>query len=302
MPNKDKSTVKPPFVQLDMFSTFDQNPIDNRPLPEIIASDHEFSLAYHDVDGVRYYAVQDWVKGVAQLADYKAAGNFWRAMKRRLTTDQVNQISTRCTHLPYRATDGKSYKIEHADAETLYGITQRMGVNTGLRDVILSYLSTAGVTLDEWRIDPNKGIAQLTDYASRKDYSRLITEGFTHSEAVQWIDNRDKQKHQRPTITDEWKVRGAAGRDYADLTNTVTSEAIGKSATQLKRELQVTNVRDHLSAAENAAIAGVELFSSMLHTSRDSNGVHQLIDDIEDGGTMIDRQAIERAFSKRRPS
>lgn len=296
--NDDTSYLVP--KQLEMFADFFPDKLfltDNRPLPEIIADENNFDLAFQDVNDDRLYAVQDWIKGVARLADNKAAGNFWRAMKRR-----VSQLSTWCTQLPYTASNGKTYQTDHASAETLYAITQRMDVNTGLRDVVLAYLAKSGVTLDEWRIEPDKGVAQLTDYASRKEYAQLVAEGFTHSEAIQWIDNRDKQKQQRPTITDEWKVRGAVGRDYADLTNTVTSEAVGKSATQLKRELQVKNVRDHLSAAENAAIAGVELFSSMLHNSRDSQGVVQLTDDIQDGGTMIDKGAILKAFSKRRPS
>src|SRR5579859_7326198 len=99
---------------------FPHNPADNRPLPEIIAELAGFPLAYHDLEGVRYYAVQDWVKGVSQKNDYR---RLWADMKRaskRLGLHLYDSI----VQLPYRAKDGKNYKMDHADAQTLYQIAQ----------------------------------------------------------------------------------------------------------------------------------------------------------------------------------
>jgi hypothetical protein len=122
----------------------------------------------------------------------------------------------------------------------------------------------------------------------------------SHEETLKWIDVRAKQKRGNLAIKDTWAERGAVGRDYPNLSNAVMLEATGKTATDMKRELQVTNPRDYLSAAENAAVAGVELFAGLLHNGRDSRGYEQLRDDIADGAGMIDRAAIEAAFSKRR--
>lgn len=44
---------------------FPYDPEDKRPLPEIIAANYGFALAYHELEGKRYYAVQDWIAGVA---------------------------------------------------------------------------------------------------------------------------------------------------------------------------------------------------------------------------------------------
>ena len=87
-------------------SIFGSDAHDARPLPEIIASGgsgwQAFDLQYHDVDGSRYYAVQDWIAGVALTADTTQAAEFWRSMKNRL---KKADIETRawCTPLKYLA-------------------------------------------------------------------------------------------------------------------------------------------------------------------------------------------------------
>src|SRR5688572_13731372 len=103
------------------------NPNDKRPLPEIIAGHYGFPLAYHDVESVRYYAVQDWIRGVARPADARL---YWSVMQKRFKKSGV-EMYTWCIHLPYKATDGKKYKVDYAAAHGLYMITQRMDANTG---------------------------------------------------------------------------------------------------------------------------------------------------------------------------
>jgi len=136
--------------------SFPANPRDKRPLPEIIASNYGFPLAYHDIDGARYYAVQDWIRGVAQVSD---PAKFWHDIKRPLKKAGI-ETSALCRSLPNRAGDGKMYKRDHADAETLYRITQRMDVQTGLRDDVLKFLAKSGVVIDEIRIDPDRPLTR----------------------------------------------------------------------------------------------------------------------------------------------
>src|SRR5215469_17324269 len=83
---------------------------DKRPLPEIVADGKPdpdgwpaFPLAYKDVDGKRYYAIQDWIRGVAQPSD---ASKFWDNMKRRLVKSGIELSSWR-RKLPYLAPNGK---------------------------------------------------------------------------------------------------------------------------------------------------------------------------------------------------
>ena len=128
--------------QLSLFDPTDY--IDNRPAPEIIAARHGFALAFHeDADELpdrRWYAVQDWIKGIAQTDNPRA---FWSEMKKRLKKGGI-ELSTSCLQFPYRAANGKTYKIDHAQADTLYQIVQRMDANTPLRDEPLPF--------DEWEV------------------------------------------------------------------------------------------------------------------------------------------------------
>src|SRR5262249_983585 len=114
---------------------------DERPAPEIVAKLYGFPLAYHDTPDGRFYAVQDWIKGVADPVNLR---DFWYALKKRLKRAGFD-MSFLCRQLGYRSKDGKTYKIDHANAEGLYLITQRMDASTGIRDEVLKYLAKAGV-------------------------------------------------------------------------------------------------------------------------------------------------------------
>jgi len=127
-----------PSADSRQLSIFGSDAHDARPLPEIIASGgsgwFEFPLQYHDVDGSRYYAVQDWIAGVAQPVGHP--GDYWKDLLMRATKAGI-ELSASCVKLKYRASDGKNYKVDFEDAETLYTITRRMGRGTGIRCLIL---------------------------------------------------------------------------------------------------------------------------------------------------------------------
>lgn len=113
---------------------------------------------------------------------------------------------------------------------------------------------------------------------------------------------RQLQQETHHQLTSEWSQRRVKGREYGRLTNETTEAATGKTASQLKRELEVTDSpRKYLSAAQNAAIQIVESLSIVFHTSRNSQGIEELSEDIQDTRPIIDaaRPAIERAFSKK---
>jgi hypothetical protein len=114
--------------------------------------------------------VQDWIRGVAQTENPR---NFWNMLKRRLVKAGV-EMSSWCVQLPYRARDRKTYHIDHTDAEGLYRITQRMDVNTGLRDRILNYLAASGAYVDGQRIDAIRPPQAAIDEPVTDDPEKLI--------------------------------------------------------------------------------------------------------------------------------
>src|SRR5689334_10114593 len=105
------------------FPVYDPN--DKRPLPEIIAEFYGFPLAYvDDTDGKRYYAVQDWIKGVGQVTDVRQV---WHNLKMRNP-----YVKDYCRKAPYKASNGKIYAIDHSPTSGIIEITQRMGRKIGI--------------------------------------------------------------------------------------------------------------------------------------------------------------------------
>src|SRR5579872_6262929 len=94
-------------------------------------------------------------------------------LKRRLVKAEI-ELSSWCVQLPYRASNGKRYDIDHTDAEGLYRITQRMDVNTGLRDRILNYLAKSGAFVDGQRIDAIQAQQEALDEPVANDPDKAI--------------------------------------------------------------------------------------------------------------------------------
>lgn len=251
------------------FSSFDD---DKRPLPLIIADGNpdldkgwpSFPLAYRDVDGVRYYAVQDWIRGIADAAEPR---KFWDSMKRRLAKANI-ELSSGCRQLPYRANNGKSYTVDYANATTLYRITERMDVNTKLRNRVLDYLAASGVVLDEQRIDtieareanavepPEASIDEdmlnfEAEFEALVGKYRVIYRGLGKSE--NWISTRVRSAMQRRKFTEAFQK---ALRDnptqfqFAEITDDMRRGLWKRTTKQLRTEMNLpnrTNLRDHMT-------------------------------------------------------
>jgi hypothetical protein len=281
---------------------------DDRPLPERIAAHYGFPLAQKDHDdGKRYYAVQDWILGIAQTAN---AHSLWARLKKRArkmaeeaSEGQLVPWWNQLVQLPYRASNGKTYQMDFADAETLYRITQRMDANTGRRNEILAYLAKSGVVIDEMIRDPRVAQEMAIIAEHQKEYRKLRAEGFTHDEALQWIRVRDYGIGKRKYITDIW-VNRQARNHIGTLTNKISQIVHGKTATMRKKEMGLSKhdtPRNYDAAADLLLTAITEMSAGALHEWRDSYGVDELAEDIDDVRPAINaaRPHYYTAFSKK---
>jgi hypothetical protein len=208
---------------------------DERKLPLIIADYCGFPLAYHEVEGELYFSVQDWIRGVAQTDEPR---KFWDAMKRRLKKAGY-QVSSWCRQLPYTAENGKKYKMDHATHSALYQITQRMDANTGLRDLILTYLADTGVEFDDMRLDPDKAL-------------EIAIEGYRRQgKSERWITARVTGKIKRAKFTAALKnavYEYLSTYHYAAATDDIYMGLWERTSAQLKTELNLpanANLRDN---------------------------------------------------------
>lgn len=267
------SNPLPQSGQLSLFNVDDYN--DHRPAPERVAAAHGFALAFHeDADGDidhRWYAVQDWIRGVSHSDD---PSKFWDAMKRRLKKAGV-ETSTWCRSLKYLATDGKTYKRDHAQAETLYAITQRMDANTPLRDAILRYLAKAGVRMDQYRRDPEKMVNDAIASFKKQGKDEL------------WIADRLGGIVERNEFTASLKrniIDLIPSFHYGQATNLVSRGLWHRDTKQLRQEIGIKpsqNLRDFQTRQALHYIGIAEATISDMLNERQSMNWQQAMEIIE---------------------
>jgi hypothetical protein len=248
---------------------------DKRPLPLIIADGNpdpdkgwpSFPLAYRDVDGVRYYAVQDWIRGVLQINDPKQASKHWFDVKRRLKKAGI-ESSVFLRTLKYRSQDGKNYDRDFTDDKGLYSITERLNVDSALEIRILDYAAAAGAEIDRQRIDtiearetkavepPETSIDEdmlsfEAEFEALVGKYRIIYRGLGKSE--NWISTRVRSAMQRRKFTEAFQK---ALRDnptqfqFAEITDDMRRGLWKRTTKQLRAEMNLpsrTNLRDHMT-------------------------------------------------------
>jgi hypothetical protein len=284
------------LTPLDGFPSID----DERPLPIVVAEKWNFDLAYIIKNGNYLYSIQDWIKGLTELQDVRT---IWADIKRRSSSPELLDS---IQQLPYNATNKRKYMMDFTTDKGLYLISQQLRV-TNKRPVlkaIKKYLAEAGVFVDEARRNPEAAADTFDELAAyKREYQKLIAEGFTPEEAEQWLNVRRKQKRGRLRITAIWSERGIKKpKDFADLTNHVHRVALGRTATRHKRELAIKDTpRNYISAADNATIQITEVTSGLLHEHRESFGKPELTEDIDDVRPIIDaaRPEIQKVFSQK---
>lgn len=129
--------------------------------------------------------------------------------------------------------------MDFASDETLYRITQRMDVNTGIRDKVLNWLAKSGAKLDDYRINPENAV---TDVIS--DYQQQGKDN-------QWIAERLKGIDARKTLTNAIKgaIEDMPVNMYKQTTETLYKGLWERTAAILRQDLNLLpkggNVRDH---------------------------------------------------------
>jgi len=227
-----KNTRKSSEVQLSFFDKVTDSKL---PLPDLIAQGSDdwqpFPLSYHDINNKRNYAIQDWISGIAQPVN---PSKYWNDMKRRALKANI-ELSARCGRLSYVAKNGRTYQVDHCDAETLYVITARMDTETGVRNEVIEYLAKAGVLVDEIRLDPGKAIQ-----IGKSVYQ-------AHGKDEVWIDRRTKTIVTRNDLTDTVKAIVSGTIDFATLTNVEYQGLFKRTAAQLRKQSGNKSARDGMT-------------------------------------------------------
>lgn len=209
---------------------------DPRPLPLIVADLWRFPLAHLEAENTVYYAVQDWIAGLASTSTRKAT---------RLWSDMQSQVemSDSIVHLPYVAADRKTYQVSYTTDKGLYAIATHLR-STQARaalNAIKQYLALAGAFADDVRRNPAVAIEAGHDLYRKR------------GKDDQWIEARTQGIVAREHFTAA--LQAALGnpqpRHYALASNGVYVGLWERTAAQLRQELDLTksaSLRDHQPA------------------------------------------------------
>jgi DNA-damage-inducible protein D len=243
MPRKHSSTLSPlhqtSFLEMPRSTAARLDP-EGASQSEIVnvSQEHSFSLQYCTLpDGREMYAVRDWIAGITKSDN---PVRFWNDLKKRMKKANV-QIYASCVQLPYLATDGKRYKMDYADGQTLYGITQHMGVDTGIRNQVLSHLAKTGAFIDAARLDPEGAELAINAQSRRK----AQYEGKDET----WILVREMGKVTRKQLT-AMILKVSPNVNLGIATNITYQNTLGANAAGLNAQLGQkpgSNPRDGMS-------------------------------------------------------
>ncbi len=216
---------------------------------------------FDDARGLWLFSVVDILQVLLQQPDFQAARNYWKVLKSRLSKEGSQSV-TNCNQLKMEAADGKKYKTDVADPETLLRLIQ--SVPSPKAEPIKLWLAKVGYERLQDMADPARSVDRAREYWQQ------------HGRSEKWIQQRMMGQETRNKLTDYWKSHEIEGeQEYAVLTNLIHREWSGVSVKRHKdiKGLERQNLRDHMTEAELIFTALAELATRQIAESMNATGM-----------------------------
>ncbi len=225
-----------------------------------------------------YFSIVDVV---AVLTDSPNPRKYWSVLKTRLKKEG-SELTTNCSQLKMRASDGKMYLTDVADTEQLFRLIQSIP-SPKAEPFKLWLAQVARERLDQIQ-DPELSIEQ-----AMKDYKRL---GYSDN----WINQRLKSIEIRKELTDEWKKRGLQeGVQFASLTDIIYKTWAGKTTKEYKKfkGLKKENLRDNMTNTELVLNMLAELSTKRISETTNPETMDEHSDVARQGGEIARNARLE---------
>ena len=213
----------------------------------VLFEEQQIRKIWNQKDEKWYFSVIDIISILTDQNNFKKAQSYWTTLKNRLKKEG-NQSVTKCDKLKLKSTDGKYYKTDTADVETLLRLIQ--SVPSPKAEPIKLWLARVGY----------ERIVETTDPEKALNRARTNWQNLGHSN--KWIQQRMMGQETRNKLTDYWKDHEVTKQEeYAILTNIIHQEWSGLTVGDHKKTkgLKNHNLRDHMSEAELIFTALAEL-------------------------------------------
>ena len=175
------------------------------------------------------------------LTESRDSGAYWRKLKQRLKIEG-SEVVTNCHGLKLVASDGKKYRTDCANTETMFRVIQ--SIPSPKAEPFKRWLAKVGYERVQEIENPELAQERMKALYERKGYPK------------DWIDKRLRGMAVRQNLTDEWKERGIENqKDYAILTAEISKATFGMTPTEYKKHKNIptkskVNLRDNMTDLE----------------------------------------------------
>jgi hypothetical protein len=220
-----------------------------------------------------YYAAIDVV---ALLSNSGDAVQEWEDIKHFEPS-----LQSRCVQIELASAEGPE------DVLSLWGVMRLIqSIDSPKAERLRKWMAAVAAQHVEEKADPELAIQRMRQSYRAKGYSR------------QWIDQRLRAISARREVVREWHQRGIENSEqYRALTNKLTQATFGMDVNAYLQDKKAGgHLRDHLSDLELSLLSIAETTAAALHRQRQSQGIEQILRDVEDAGRIISqtRQEISR--------
>jgi len=236
--------------------------------------DQPIRTAWNEEDEEWYFSVVDVIGVLTDQPDSRRAAKYWSVLKIRIKRES-SELTTICSQLKLKSSDGKRYNTDVANTEQLLRIIQ--SIPSKKAEPFKLWLAQVGRERIEETLDPELIAERLVATYERKGYTR------------EWINQRLQAISARKELTDEWKDRGVRqGKEYAILTDELTKAWSGMSTRQYKnlKGLKKESLRDNMSTTELTLNQLAEVATRELSRQEKPEGFEKNQDIARRGGSV----------------
>ena len=230
--------------------------------------------AWNEEEEEWYFSVVDVIGVLTDQPDSRRAAKYWSVLKIRIKRES-SELTTICSQLKLKSSDGKRYNTDVANTEQLLRIIQ--SIPSKKAEPFKLWLAQVGRERIEETLDPELIAERLVATYERKGYTR------------EWINQRLQAISARKELTDEWKDRGVRqGKEYAILTDELTKAWSGMSTRQYKnlKGLKKESLRDNMSTTELTLNQLAEVATRELSRQEKPEGFEKNQDIARRGGSV----------------